>query len=206
LVPPSPADASDEILVEAARTGNVRALDALLDRHQGKVLRVLGFLGVAAQDREDVAQEVFIRVVRHLPSFRPGRPFGAWLYRVAVNAAHDWRLRRERNDRSASPWTEDLDAPDQGPGPGEALASGELRRALDAALGLLSTRERAVFVLREIEGLETREVARTLGITTITVRRHLALARRRLKRALEGDCAPSAVAIERIAPGGGSHG
>ena len=60
-----------------------------------------------------------------------------------------------------------------------------LREALEAALGLLSERERAVFVLREMEGLETRDVARTLGITTITVRRHLSRARSRIREILK---------------------
>ena len=61
----------------------------------------------------------------------------------------------------------------------------DLRRRLGLAMNVLSERERAVFVLRELEGLTTREVARSLGITGVTVRRHLGRARRSLQKALE---------------------
>ena len=65
----------------------------------------------------------------------------------------------------------------------------DLRRQLELALAVLSERERAVFVLRELEGLSTREVARSLGITGVTVRRHLGRARRSLQKALEAGAA-----------------
>lgn len=182
---PENPEASDDSLVAAAREGDVRALEALLARHESLVLRVLRFLGVPELDREDVAQEVFIRVFRHLNGFRRGRPFAGWIYRVTVNAAHDYRVRSGRRAREEAPWTEDLDraARSSGQSP-EREASGTLRLRLSAALGSLSERERAVFVLKEIEGLDTSAVARALGITPITVRRHLGLARQRLRREL----------------------
>lgn len=204
-----PADlrtASDEELAEAAQGGEVRALDALLDRHGAKVLRVLGFLGIRAQDREDAAQEIFIRVFRHLGSYRRGLPFGAWLYRVTVNAAHDFRRRQERQTRGEADDAEPVELPDPSAGPADRIGRRDLRRALLAAMENLSDRERAVFVLREIEGLETAVVARSLGITAITVRRHLGRARRRLQKALRLEPDGLPISIERIAPGRGSQG
>lgn len=199
--------ASDEELAGAAQHGEVRAFEVLLDRHGAKVLRVLGYLGVAAQDREDVAQEIFIRVFRHLGSYRRGLPFGGWLYRVSVNAAHDFRKRRARTARDEVPAAEPPDVPDPGAGPAGRLGRRDLRRALLDAMEALSARERAVFVLREIEGLETGEIARTLGITSITVRRHLGRARRRLRERLRPDPErEGAIRVERVAPGRGSQG
>lgn len=181
----APREPAEDALVAAAQGGDVRAFEALLATHEGKVLRVLRFLGVSASDREDVAQEVFVRVFRHLGGFRRGKPFGAWVYRIAVNAAHDWRLSRGGTHDEVA-WTDDLHGrAGEGTDPEEAAALGLLRRRLEAGLQALSERERAVFVLREIEGLETVEVARALGITSITVRRHLGLARDRLRRLLE---------------------
>ena len=169
----------------AAQEGDVRAFEALLSAHEAKVLRVLRFLGVSAIDREDVAQEVFVRVFRHLGGFRRGRPFGAWVYRITVNAAHDWRLRLGANHEEV-PWTAAAAAvPAAGSDPESAAAREDLQRKLEKGLSALSERERAVFVLRELEGLETAEVAHALGITSITVRRHLGLARDRLRRLLE---------------------
>lgn len=138
-------------------------------------------MGVPAGDREDVAQEVFLRVFRHLDGFQSGRPFGGWIYRVTVNASYDYRLRTGRRDRQEAAW-----AGDAALGPPEAAPDGEgearrLRGRLLAAMGRLTDRERAVFILREVEGLETLEIARILGITRVTVRRHLERARNRLR-------------------------
>ena len=182
-----PPDPPDDVLVAAAREGSVRAFETLLDRHQSQVLRVLRLMGVPAGDREDVAQEIFIRVFRHLDGFKPGRPFGGWIYRVTVNASYDYRLRTGRRDRQEAEW-----AGDAALGPPEAVLDREgdarrLRGRLLLAMGRLTDRERAVFVLKEVEGLESVEIARILGITRVTVRRHLERARDRLKGLLGGD-------------------
>jgi len=174
---------TDEALVAAAADGDARAFQTLMDRHEGRVLRVLRLMGVPAQDREDVAQEVFIRVFRHLSRFHHGRSFEPWVYRISVNAAHDYRTRRGRT-RLESAWEEHVEPASDGKGPEGAAEQLELRVRLVEALGGLTDRERAVFILREIEGLETPEVASALGIARVTVRRHLGLARRRLQATL----------------------
>ena len=207
LAPRSDQDPSDATLVQAAIDGQVRALDTLLDRHQGRVLRVLRFLGVPGQDREDVAQEVFVRVFRHLKGFRAGSEFGAWLYRLTVNAAHDYRRAAGRQGRGEAPWPEGGEQEDPAPGPEASARGRDLRVALGQALEQLSERERSIFVLREIEQLSGREVARALGISGITVRRHLSRARRRLREILGEEDAKEKklVGIERIRPGGSRH-
>jgi RNA polymerase sigma-70 factor (ECF subfamily) len=174
----------DEALVAAAKEGDSAAFEGLLRNHEAEVLRVVRLLGIPAADHEDVAQEVFIRVFRHLDSYRPGRSFGGWLYRIAVNACHDHRRRAARRSREEAA-SEQREAVDDRPGL-EVLAGGsESRGLLEGALEALSERERAVFVLCEMEELPTREVARALQISSITVRRHLGRARRRLQEFLE---------------------
>ena len=184
-------DRKDEGLVEQVLDGNQRAFEALLRRHESRVLRVLRLLGVPPEDREDVAQEVFLRVFRFLGGFKPGNPFAGWVYRIAVNAVHDYRSRLGRRRRDEAEWMpglEDLAADSSRPERRDQEI--DLRRQLEAALNVLGGRERAVFVLRELEGLSTREVARSLGITGVTVRRHLGRARRSLQRALEAEAIP----------------
>jgi RNA polymerase sigma-70 factor (ECF subfamily) len=196
----------DERLVEAARSGEPRAFERLLERHESRVLRVLRLLGIPRDDREDVAQEVFIRVFRHLHGFRAGQPFSGWLYRITVNASHDHRrlLRRRRE----APQREGAVAEraDEGPGPAERLDRGDRRRRLERAMESLSERERAVFVLCELEELPTRQVARALAISSITVRRHLGRARRRLQETLRGPDLDKkiAAAVERSGAAGSS--
>lgn len=174
---PEDPEAEDQRLVAAAQNGDVRALEALLARHESRVLRVLRYLGIPAADRPDVAQEIFIRVFRHLGGFRRGKAFSGWIYRVTVNAAHDYRSSGGRAGGEEAPLVEEIAAPASDPA--------GLRRRLEAALERLTERERAVFILKEIEGLETGEIARALGVTSITVRRHLGLARTRLRSLLE---------------------
>lgn len=177
---PSDDDAQEPSLIEAARDGDARAFEELLRRHEARVFRVLRLLGVSASDRDDVAQNVFLRMFRSLDGFRPGRPFSSWVYKIAANAALDWRGRSDRQRREEAPWDDTAEAPPSTPSAG-AL---DLARRLEAALETLSERERAVFVLIEMEGIDRTDAARALGISGITLRRHLGLAKVRLRRVL----------------------
>ena len=179
---PSDDEESESSLILAARGGDARAFETLLRRHEARVLRVLRLLGVPVSDREDVAQNVFLRLFRGLDGFQTGRPFASWVYKVAANAALDWRGRSDRLRREEAPWDETVE---------ETASTGvsgadrlDLARRLEGALETLTERERAVFVLIEMEGLDRSEAARALGITSITVRRHLGLAKGRLRQAL----------------------
>ena len=178
---PSDDDAHEPSLIEAARGGDARAFEELLRRHEARVFRVLRLLGVPASDRDDVAQNVFLRIFRGLDGFRAGRPFSSWVYKIAANAALDWRGQSDRQRREEASWN---DAQDEAEAP-PSTGSLDLARRLEAALDTLSERERAVFVLVEIEGIDRADAARALGITGITVRRHLGLAKERLRQALD---------------------
>jgi RNA polymerase sigma-70 factor (ECF subfamily) len=162
----------------------VRAFESIVTRHERRVLRVIRFLGVPAADQEDVAQEVFIRVFRHLSAYRKGRSFAAWVYKIAVNAVHDWRGSARRRSEDEIPWTDEAETKASEPDEGAEGPRIQLARRLESALAELTERERAVFVLKELEGLESSEVAQALGISSITVRRHLGQARERLQKKL----------------------
>ncbi len=177
---PSDDEAQEPSLIEAARGGNARAFEDLLKRHEARVFRVLRLLGVPVSDREDVAQNVFLRIFRGLDGLKAGRPFSSWVYKISANAALDWRGQSDRQRREEAPWDDALDET----APAPQAGSLDLARRLEAALDTLSDRERAVFVLIEMEGLERIDAARVLGISRITVRRHLGLAKERLRAAL----------------------
>ena len=177
---PSDDQPDEPSLIEAARGGDARAFEELLGRHESRVFRVLRLLGVSASDREDVAQDVFLRIFRGLNGFKRGRPFSSWVYKIAANAALDWRGRSDQKRREEAPWDDTVE--DVSPSP--SSGSLDLARRLEAALETLSERERAVFVLIEMEGVERDDAARALGISGITIRRHLGLAKDRLRKAL----------------------
>lgn len=157
------------------------AFSLLVERHQDRVYRlVLGVLG-HPEDARDVTQEAFVRAYRSLKSYRPDLSFLNWLLKIAVNAARDERARRQRRPRSGLEGLEEIpEARPAGAAADRAVLLGQVR----AALAELSDREREVFVLRELEGLEVETVARLLELAPPTVRRHLARARLRLRELL----------------------
>lgn len=177
---PSEDETPEQSLIEAARGGNARAFEELLRRHEARVFRVLRLLGVPVSDREDVAQNVFLRIFRGLDGFKPGRPFSSWVYKISANAALDWRGQSDKQRREEAPWDDTIEETTAAPGTGNL----DLARRLEAALETLSYRERSVFVLIEMEGIDRADAARALGINGITIRRHLGRAKERLRQVL----------------------
>ncbi len=139
-------------------------------------LRLLGQM----EDAQDVSQEVFLKLYRNLGKIGTAA-VSAWLYRVTVNACHDLRRRRPLTvpvDDAGSLTAGDAD-------PHQRSAEIERRRALALSLRMLSEKERAALVLRDLEGLSTRDVARVLGSTEATVRSQISQARVKVKGFVE---------------------
>jgi len=151
-------------------------LGALFELHGRRLLRLARRL--AAAEAEDLVQETFVRAAERggLPPDAAGCE--AWLVRVLINLARD-RERRARVRRRARPLLGQADlAPDD---PASRTAA---RLDIAAALACLAPRRRAVVLLRELEDLDTSDIARLLGIRRVTVRWHLAAGRAELARRL----------------------
>jgi RNA polymerase sigma-70 factor (ECF subfamily) len=133
--------------------------------------RLLGSL----EDAQDVAQEVFLRVLKHQSSLGPEPK--AWLYRVTVNVSNDYYRRAKRTSTQLTG-----ESADPAPDPEQILTLKERRKLLLEALGRLSPRERICVVLRDIEGLSTAEVAQILDIEETTVRGQIHTARVKLAK------------------------
>lgn len=155
------------------------SFDRIVQERETRVLRTaFRVLGNWA-DAEDVAQEVFLRLHRHGLSFANDAAFGSWLYRVTVNLCLD-----RARVRSARPSVEifELESADQSAE--ISLIREQEKTQLMAALATLPPRERAAVVLREIEGLSTRDVAAVMGSAEATVRSQVAKAIVRLREML----------------------
>jgi RNA polymerase sigma-70 factor (ECF subfamily) len=143
-----------------------------------------GFL-LDSAEADDAAQEALLKLHDSLSSFDRSKSWESWRNSVVWNHCRDRlrkaRVRKKAEARSALPSRDEIDP---APGPEGAYASAESIALLRAALGSLSEREREVFVLRDLEGQESREVAAVLGITEGTVRSLLCLARKRLRETL----------------------
>ena len=143
------------------------------------------------QDAEDVLQETFIKAFRHLDEFNGRAKLSTWLYRIATNEAL-MLLRRKRPDmvsvEAPKPSEEEIQEPLQIVDwcclPEEDFMTSEARAYLDGAIETLPSGLKIVFLLRDIEGLSTRETAEILNISEPAVKTRLSRARLRLREEL----------------------
>ncbi len=171
-----------------AKAGNSAAFEKIVVLHQRLVLmtslRILGDL----KDAQDASQEVFLRLFKYLHRFEESRDFPPWLYRMTVNACRDIQRKRMRAGTLS---LDELRASGEIPEPASAtdleaeLTLTEKRRLVSDALKRLPEKERAAVVLRDIEGLSTREVAGILGSSEVTVRSQVSSARMKIKKFIE---------------------
>lgn len=144
-------------------------------------------------DAEDARQETFVKAYRHLDQFEGRSRFTTWISRIAINEG--LMNLRKRNDSRRVPLDEipEFGAECETPipirrkteDPEQAFARGQLRNALDGAIGSLRPLYREVFVLRAVDELSTAETARTLGLTVSTVKTRLRRARMELRSYLK---------------------
>jgi RNA polymerase sigma-70 factor (ECF subfamily) len=178
-------DDTDSALVRAAADGDGEAFETLVRRYQSRILSLARGLTGNAADAEDLAQEVFVRVYRSLRKFRGESSFRTWLYAVAVNATRSHRSRRVRQqpvwgDSGADEETV-FDPPDQTPDVESSLVR---REAIERALLDLPAELREAVTMRDVHGLEYREIATVIGVPIGTVESRIFRARQRLRRAL----------------------
>jgi RNA polymerase sigma-70 factor (ECF subfamily) len=174
-VPDLQGESADELaLLEAARAGDLSALDRLVALHQEPVFALCRTLLGHVEDAEDAAQEVFLRAVRALPRFRGEAAFRTWLFRIAVNLCRSWK----RHQRPTQPWDEAQ------PGSVPAGLSPEnaaIRHLqLQEALNALPRHYRAILLLKEQEGWSMAEIGAAWGWSEKQVQNALYRARRAL--------------------------
>ena len=175
-------------LIDRVRAGDLDAFEAIIRRHERRILGMAIQMGLAPEDAQDASQEVFLRVFRYLAGFQAGKNFEVWIWKIAVHVVYD--TLRKRRDRSEVPWDSLLEETQEEPmrtsGIHLHVENADLCARLLKHMDSLSRQERMVFVLRELQEMDTAEVARAMGISSITVRRHGSSARQKLRRALDG--------------------
>jgi RNA polymerase sigma-70 factor (ECF subfamily) len=188
------ADSEDGEGVRRCKRGEVDALRRLFEKYQARNYSVAYGIVRNREDALEVSQEAFIKVYRSLKKFRGKSSFSTWLFRITTNQAIDF-LRRSRKhrtveepdwDRTPHPPGEDHKSVEHVQDPSEALAAKQLGVELERAMGKLSAKQRAVLVLREIEGFSYEEISRTLGCPKGTVMSRLHSARSKLRELMEG--------------------
>jgi RNA polymerase sigma-70 factor, ECF subfamily len=172
----------DDSLVARARAGDLDAFEALVTQHQAGLVRFLIHMVSNAEEAEDIAQDALLRAYRALKNFRGQSTFRTWLYQIAGNAArtHLERRRGRREDQADEHMLEQQVGHDRVEQ--QFVAHDQVRRALAA----LPDEWREAVVLRDIEGLDYREIAAALDIPMGTVESRIFRGRQRLREFLSG--------------------
>lgn len=182
----------DRDLAIQARQGDMVAFEALVLRKTPAVISVARRIVGNVEDARDVAQMAFLRVWEQLSRYDETYSFNTWLYRIATNLSIDF-LRSSRSRERAHTATLHLvrlRESETGNETSRAAEDDSASRLFQRVSGRLTGKQKAAFVLREMEDLDTREIAAILNCGESTVRNHLFNARQVLRRE-----------IERIAPG-----
>jgi RNA polymerase sigma-70 factor (ECF subfamily) len=182
----------DRELAIAARAGDMLAFEVLVLRKTPAVISVARRIVGDIEDARDVAQMAFLRVWEQLSRYDETYSFNTWLYRIATNLSIDF-LRSARSRERAHTATLHLVRLRESETGNETSRAAEddlASRLFQRVSGRLTGKQKAAFVLREMEDLDTSEIAAILNCGESTVRNHLFNARRVLRRE-----------IEKIAPG-----
>lgn len=182
------AQAHDVALVKAAREGDMRAYDELVQRYQERIYATVYHMTSNHEDANDIAQETFIKAYSALKSFKGDSSFYTWIYRIAVNKTINF-LKQRKNKVSLS--LNDLDfnvendpelvAFVSDKTPRRDIALSELQEKLNVAMQKLSDVHRMVVTLHDIQGLSHEEIANIMDCNVGTVRSRLFYARQQLQ-------------------------
>lgn len=178
----------DEEVVKSVLDGDTGMFEILMRRHNQRLYRVARAILQDDAEAEDLIQDTYVRAYQHLRQFEGRAKFSTWLSRIAVHEAFARRRRRglytemdpmseqqrEKMDRIASP----------APSPEQQASTSETGRLLELAIGALPEIYRTVFVLREVENMDTGDTASVLGITEENVKTRLHRARALLRKRL----------------------
>jgi RNA polymerase sigma-70 factor, ECF subfamily len=186
-------DLDDSGLVAAFLAGEKRAFTELVDRYHA---RLVNFVYRTTGDRErseDLVQETFIRVYRHLHRFDQSKKFSTWVYTIASNLAKNELRNRSRNplvlyQAIRKSWDSDhrpLEWEDNTYRPDDLFRKRHLRQLVETAVAELPDHHRTVFVLREMEGKTYEEIAEITGCNLGTVKSRLNRARNNFAQVIE---------------------
>jgi RNA polymerase sigma-70 factor, ECF subfamily len=195
---PGYSRAEEGLLVERLRQGIESAYEELIQRYQQPVFNLVFRLMSDPSDTNDVVQEVFLKIFRNVGSFRCQSSLKTWIYRIAVNEAHNhrrWFTRHRRQevglerDQDEQGYQETLSDP--GRSPFELASSRETNELIEAALESLNPTFRTAVILRDIEDLSYEEIADVLQIHLGTVKSRIMRGREALRSALVSRMAES---------------
>lgn len=178
-------DISDQLLLfEISVNNDEGAFRMIFERYSERLFNLIYRMTQHYEDSNDLLQEVFIRVYKNRRKCFRMKNFKGWVYTVALNLARDYiRLHKRRREQVLDEKRESIDGDD----PLKNSEDAEIKRKILNALKKLNIKYRAVFTLRDIQGMSYQEISKALNIEEGTVKSRLNRARLRLARELEGN-------------------
>jgi RNA polymerase sigma-70 factor (ECF subfamily) len=183
------AESRDEDIIRQVLVGITAMFELLMRRYNERIYRAARAIVRDEEEAEDVMQQAYVNAFTHLRQFNGTSKFSTWLTRIAINEA----LARVRRRNGYQTFDDDRDdhrgasafAPSDPKGdPERQTFTGELRGLLEWAIDTLPDGMREVFMLREVEGLSTLEVAEALDVSEDVVKSRLSRGRAALRRVL----------------------
>ena len=181
-------DEDDLAVVDRILSGDRRAYEQLVRRHERRVFRVTFAVLGNFEDAEEAMQDTFVKAFRHISQFRRESRFTTWLTRIAINEA----LQRRQSRKEFVPLDESSGAAQFVPrryemwraDPEKLYGKRELRQIIEAAIQSLPAIYREAFVLRDVEEMSAEEAAEAIGITVGALKSRLLRARLMVREAL----------------------
>jgi RNA polymerase sigma-70 factor (ECF subfamily) len=179
----------DVALMLKVGKGDEQAFEQLIERHQGSVIGTVSKMLGNASDAEDIAQQVFIRLWKSAPRYKPKAKFTTFLFTITRNLVFNESRRRRRKKEYSMDEREDdfhLQTPDTGTAsPDDGLLQHELQQAVDAAIADLPEKQRLAVILRRYEDMPYEEIGGILKLSVSAVKSQLFRARHSLRESLQ---------------------
>jgi RNA polymerase sigma-70 factor (ECF subfamily) len=187
----------DAVLVQQCRQGDSAATERLILKYQNRIYNAILRICANPDDAAELTQDTFVKVIENIDKFEGRSSFYTWAFRISVNLTLNY-CQRSIKLRSLSLDAEDSDdsdakgvlkkflTDDNLPDPAVVAQNKELCRLVVKALRKLDDAQRAVIVLRDIEGMNYAQIAEVLDIELGTVRSRLSRARTNLREIMEG--------------------
>jgi RNA polymerase sigma-70 factor (ECF subfamily) len=198
IVHPDPPNINidDTVLVERCRRGDTEAMERLILKYQDRVYNVILKICHNEDDAAELTQDTFVKVIEKIGSFESRSGFYTWVFRIAVNLTLNFCTRRARfgveplridageYERAKGQLRQYL-ADDNSPDPAAIAEKKELCNLVEGSLVKLDDGQRAVIILRDVEGMSYEQIAGVLDIELGTVKSRLSRARGSLREILE---------------------
>ncbi len=186
----------DAVLVRQCRRGDSTAMQRLLLKYQNRIYNVIFKMCQNVDDAAELTQDTFVKIIENIGNFRGQSSFYTWAFRIAVNLTLNYRSRAARGSHSSLDTADETDlqakealkqflCDESSPDPAAVAANKELCELIVKALMELDDPQRAVVVLRDIEGMNYAQIAEVLDTELGTVKSRLSRARSNLKEIME---------------------